>query len=130
MKKLTLLVSAMGFFALGTQAICMEKVRTLQCGNAVVLKNPYHKPTAEQLDALQLLNQHYRYAQQTNTYLPELFFTELDKYYQQVDPTNLKLRRKFGNLRIVTQSLREPERTTIPAHEVFDAESLTSSSDT
>ncbi len=147
MKKQSLFLVLIGLVVLSSQALCMEKApRTIALPAAAALaKNPYRRPGAKQADphklrpsaaskksrelqveTFELLAQHYRHAQQTATYLPGFFFTELDKHYNQVDPNDLVLKGKFGNLRIVTQYLKQ--RAPLPILEVFDEESLTTSS--
>lgn len=149
MKKQSLFLVLVGLIVLSSQTNCMEKAPSTLARSAVAAfaRNPYQRPNAQQADphklrrpapqeklrelqveAYQLLTQHYRHAQQTNTYLPDYFFTELDKHYKQVDPNDLVLKGKFGNLRVVTKPLKKTELAPIPALEVFDEESLTSTS--
>ncbi len=150
MKKQTLLVSAIGLLTLGEQTICMEKkVRALARPDAAALaRKPYQHRDAHHVDphmlrpfallekagslqeeAYILCTQQYRQAQQEGKPLPGFFFTELAKYYAQVNPNDLELKGKFGNLLQVTKPLKEPELAPIPPlddDEDFAEESLTS----
>ncbi len=59
--------------------------------------------------ALSLLTQQYWQAKREQQLLPQYFFNELDRYYQQVPYSMSKIRNQFSALKQEAEKIRQPQ---------------------
>lgn len=79
------------------------------------LQNQPYQPTYDEArvqyfqEAFSLLNQQYWQAIREQKYLPQYFFNELDRYYQQVPYSMSKIRNQFSALKQQAEKIRQPQ---------------------
>ncbi|MGE0009986.1 MAG: hypothetical protein AB7F19_05580 [Candidatus Babeliales bacterium] len=124
MKHISRILLFLAFTALSAESMAMEKApkQTTQLTWSPAQENQLQ-------EAFYLLNSQYRAAQQCRAYLPGYFYQELEKYYNQVPQDQLRLKGKFGNLKIVTKMLKAPQNKpktneSLSTDEIFDEVSL------